>query len=1311
MTATNRPGSVATAAVAAALPERRRRLWPRLLFATLTLPVALIGAGYFYLGTQDALEYVLHRAVTASEGRLSIEGGEGSLLSTVRIRRILWRGDDVDVEAEQVALTWNPTALLSPRIAVSGLGARRLAIDLKPTPVTAAPESLALPVDVDVRNVGVARLEWSEGTSRGAVTGIAFDYSGDALGHHVRNLSLVLPEGALSGELGLGAQPPFAASGTLAFAGAGEFDQMRVDLALAGMLEQLDVDARGNWKSADVHAKARVTPFAEAMFTTLAVNASDVDLARFAPALPRTGLTIALKASPAGAGIAGTIEARNNGAGTIDAGRVPVDALAAHFALTGETIELTELNVQIAGNGRASGRARLPIDGKPLDFELAVRDVNLLRLHSSLVETRLSGKLAANVAETRQSVRGELRQADMGLEFAATIEGKQVVVERFRARTGGGELVGNATAKLDGTRDFMVDARALGFDPARFAAVPPGKIDGTVAARGALSPELNGIADISVANGSRFAEMPISGHFHAAAKANRVHEIKASVAFASAKVTLSGAYGGADDALAFTIDAPKLPEFKALLTRYAVLQSAEPLAGSLRARGTVRGDAGRGGLDAEVTGKLLQWGRSLNAATLEAKVRVAPAPPEQQRAPVIAGRPLDVALAMSGGRIATVGFTSLQGKVAGTLDKHAGSLAAAGDQFDFAAGFSGGLAARQRTDGSSSESAWAGTLDTLTNRGNYALELVAPATVEVAPDRVRVGSMRLKVAEGRAELAEFIVDDGRVTTHGSFTAIPAAALARLAGNPLPFASTLELGGEWSLDASPRLNGTIGIRRERGDGYAGESTTIDPSELALGISALEITARFVDDAISATAVFQSTRFGNAEAKATLGASDRPGEVSMSAPLTASVSATMPSLRPLQPWLGTLATMDGKVSAEFGVRGTPIDPLLTGTLTGDALRFDLPQYGVHLKDGRLRARLADRTIVLEDFSFGGGAGRFAATGTLVRAGVTNSASVQWQATDFTVVNRPDLRLVARGKGKMAIAEGKLSLDGAITVDEGRVVYVPTTDGKLSDDVVIVGQTPAASAGAGAGELPLKLDLDVALGRDFRFSGEGLETRLAGKVRITTAANGSLAANGAIRAVSGTYYVFGTRLEIDRGSLIFDGPADNPALDIVALRKNLAVEAGVEVTGTVRVPRVRLVSNPPVPDGEKLSWLITGQGVDRASSADLAALSTASASLLAQGRKPITTTIANSLGLDDISVRSSSAAGRTGGTGSTSGQVVAFGKRLSDRVSLVYEQGLTVADNALRLEYRLSRFITLRAEAGVISSIGAYFRRSYE
>ncbi len=241
-----------------------------------------------------------------------------------------------------------------------------------------------------------------------------------------------------------------------------------------------------------------------------------------------------------------------------------------------------------------------------------------------------------------------------------------------------------------------------------------------------------------------------------------------------------------------------------------------------------------------------------------------------------------------------------------------------------------------------------------------------------------------------------------------------------------------------------------------------------------------------------------------------------------------------------------------------------------------------------------------------------------------------------------------------------------------------------------------------------MPLALELDVDLGRSLTFSGEGLETGLGGRVRITTAPAGTLIGRGTIRAVNGTYFAFGQKLTIDRGRLIFDGPLDNPALDIVALRKNLAVEAGVELTGTVKVPRVRVTSSPPVPENEALAWLVTGQGLDSASRVDYAALSAASAALLGKRGKPFTAELAQRIGLDDISLQSS---GTASGDDGLSSQVVVFGKRISDRLSLGYEQGLSLASSAIRLEYALSRRVTLRAEAGAVSGVGIAYRRSFQ
>ncbi len=1271
-----------------------------------------LAAVYAALGTQEALDYVLQRTVAAAEGRLTIEGAEGSLLSTVRIERIAWRGDTQDVEARGVALVWSPWDLVSRRFIVQGLGAKRLAFDFRKSSDSPAglPPSLALPLEVEVRNIGVERVEWKAGDRAGAVTGVVFGYAGGATQHLVSGMRVVTDFGTLTGDARLAATAPYSLSGKLAVEGDADYRGGRADLTVTGTLERIGIAAAGTLRNAAVVAKAELTPLEPVLFVGAEIDAREVDLAQFGASLPSTSLEVHLDGRPAGAGFAGALTARNASAGPLDAGRVPLASLAARFAWDGGVLALSDVDARLPGGGRATGSASLPLRDAPLTFTLALADVDLARIQSSLLATRLSGSVSADVSQQRQAVRADVRDANLAvtLAFAATVEGRRVTVERMQARAGSGEIAGSGSVALDGARAFNVTARATRFDPARFVpSLPPAQLDGTLAAQGTLAPAWDVTASVALAAGSRVADTPVSGTAKGRITATTARDVAVDLRIASTTVTLKGGYGTAADALAYAVDVPRMAELQPLAARYAKGALPAKVGGAVRAKGTISGDPRSPGVTIDAHGQDLQWGTALAAAKLDLAGSVAsgigPSGPI-----VLESRPVALTMAATGVKTNAWSFAQLKAGVKGTLAQHAGSIEATAEDLDLVAAFAGGVRDTRRADGTR-EAAWIGTLDSLANRGTYALKLEAPAPLDIARDHVHVGPTRIAVAEGRADLVHLEIDEGRIRTQGSFTGIPVTTVARLAGTRLPFPSTMVLGGSWAIAAAPRLNGTLDVHRERGDWFATESATLDPADLALGVTELSVSARFVDDALTAAGRFRSARAGTADATATLAAGATPGRIATTAPMTATVTAELASLRPLQPWIGTAAVINGRAQIEVDARGTLAEPILAGTATGDALRFDLPQHGVHLTDGRLRAKLTGRTVALEDLSFGGGGGRFTAHGTLVLArdpAATAGSHVEWEAKDFTAVNRPDLLIIADGKGTLANVAGRLALAGEITIDKGRVLYEPRSIGTLSDDVVIVGEPPRTAGGA-ARDLPLALDLEVALGRDFTFSGEGLETRLGGKVRVTTTAAGTLAARGTIRAISGTYFVFGQRLDIDRGRLIFDGPADNPALDVVALRKNLAVEAGVEVTGTARVPRVRLVSNPPVPDGEKLSWLLTGQGLDRANRADLAALSAASASLLGQGRKPITTQIANNVGLDDISVRQSAASVVGGATG----QVVAFGKRISDRLSLVYEQGLTVATNALRIEYALSRTVTVRAEAGTVGSVGIFYRRSYD
>jgi len=252
------------------------------------------------------------------------------------------------------------------------------------------------------------------------------------------------------------------------------------------------------------------------------------------------------------------------------------------------------------------------------------------------------------------------------------------------------------------------------------------------------------------------------------------------------------------------------------------------------------------------------------------------------------------------------------------------------------------------------------------------------------------------------------------------------------------------------------------------------------------------------------------------------------------------------------------------------------------------------------------------------------------------------------------------------------------------------------------VVVGEKKSTGAKARISEASVDLNLD--LGSDFLVTGKGLDARVEGKLHVMSPGQKPLAAQGEISIARGTYEAYGRKLEIEKGIFYFTGPLDNPGLNIRAMRKNQQVEAGVEVTGTVRAPVVRLVSNPEVPDTDKLAWLVLGHKADTAGHTDSQALQQSAALLLADvGTSPLQKQIAQRLGLDELSVSSSE-------TGSTGG-VVTLGKRISERIYVIFERGLGAASTAVKVNYQLSRRWSVRTESGRTDAIDIFYSISWD
>ena len=315
---------------------------------------------------------------------------------------------------------------------------------------------------------------------------------------------------------------------------------------------------------------------------------------------------------------------------------------------------------------------------------------------------------------------------------------------------------------------------------------------------------------------------------------------------------------------------------------------------------------------------------------------------------------------------------------------------------------------------------------------------------------------------------------------------------------------------------------------------------------------------------------------------------------------------------------------------------------------------------------------------------------------------------------------------GDAKITQADRVWSLIGKLGADAAYFKLPKMPPPSLSSDVIVnqpIKLDPEQSdLDADKKGFKTKLDLQIDMGPRFVFVGRGLNTALTGTMRMRMNDNGSLQASGSIATNGGQYEGYGQQLEIERGILKFQGSPSNPSLNVRALRKGLLVEAGVEVTGNVANPQVRLVSEPNVPDNDKISWLILGREADQLGVNDASLLLTAAGAIFgSDGSGNIPKDLARGLGFDEFSIGpaenggssklpSQTIAGETTVGSVTNDNVLTIGWRMKPGLVLSIERGMSDASSALKASWQLGRRVRLVARTGTDVSLDVKYSFSF-
>lgn len=1210
-------------------------------------------------------------------------------------------------------LDWPERELIISRLALHEVEVR---LDNRPQQKrTPPPQSLRLPLKFRLQVASIDDLRVEKGEQALRASDIVLSAASNGVQHELKLQRATTPWGLLQATARVDGSGPPTLNAQASLAGQFQSQPLELKLDANGPIERLPVQLDATSLQQQVHAQALLTPFAALPLANARVQATQIDPHAFLPAAPSARLNLKARLEPvpnppdAELSLKGEFSFTNESPRPFDRQGIALQSGQGQLLASAKQQRISQLELRFPGGGTLQGT--IDIAGSDARADLQASHLDLRQLASPLVKTRLEGPVKLASDERGQSLDIDLQGDPVSIRAKVGADKNRIAVEQARLRSGPSVLEISGRLARTETQDYELKGQLRNFDPARFVdlmrigqdgsqssppTIPKGVLlNAELSASGMIKPQIAAHIKLDL-HDSQINRLPLTGQADVNWSGMRVRASRVDLASGKNTLSAKGSFGNKGDTLDFTVNAPALG------------QLGLPLSGSLKADGRLAGSVQEPALQAN-------WQvRGLNAGQLRLE--------RADGSADISGLPwrdpsarTQAQVSISGLRAAPLTLNTMTAKLTGGTDAHALVANLQGRLRDQP--LKVGLKASGAVDLKGEQARWHGKLERLDIDSAPRIHLQQAMDVDVAPDLLNLGRATLEVADATLSLERLRWSPQHVASAGAAKRLQPVQLVKLLKQWTGQAPTLEgdlvLDANWDLELDPRAGkGTLQVERRSGDlQFAGPAGPI-----RTGFSALFARAELRGSDLAIDSRIATARLGELQLRGTIGLLPKEDSFIMPAPaspLDLAAKATVQDLTPVSALAGPSVALEGRLVADVAIRGTLGEPRVSGEVKGDRLALTLFEQGVRLHDGRLRARLSGEVLELDEFILHGGQGTLKANGKMKLTEGDPQLRTDIVADHLQLLADPSRHLTLSGKAVAFNPAGQLRVEGAFTVDRARFSLPEKSAPRLDNDVVIVDrggppkdkQASKRDTGEVPGLLPPRIAISVDLGQDFRFKGGGADLRLAGALDLKSGPAQPPQATGTIRVAEGVYEAFGAKLEVERGLITFQGPLDNPSLNMLAMRRGQDVPAGVQVRGTVQRPRVELVSEPPLPEEEKLSWLVFGRGTGNGTGGSAQAQAALQGAALGLVNKFGSAKLGKGLGLSQLSIGSSKYAGLS------NQPVVSLGKDLSNRLSIGFEQSLTGVGGVVRLAYELSQHWSVVVLGGTVAGMDLLYSKRFD
>jgi translocation and assembly module TamB len=420
----------------------------------------------------------------------------------------------------------------------------------------------------------------------------------------------------------------------------------------------------------------------------------------------------------------------------------------------------------------------------------------------------------------------------------------------------------------------------------------------------------------------------------------------------------------------------------------------------------------------------------------------------------------------------------------------------------------------------------------------------------------------------------------------------------------------------------------------------------------------------------------------------------------------ITTDMPDVGWMAKFSPQIDQLKGQLNSDFTITGVLPRPAITGMLRFTNGSVYLPETGASLSNMQLTMQAVGSDRATINGSLRAGNGTLTATGSISLADLANwQAEVNLQGNNLKLMDTYEAQIWVSPNLAIAATPKNVSISGNVDIPEATITLneLPPTANKLSDDVVIVGRrAPVREVNPKQvvdESIAIQPNVSVTVGNKVKFSGFGVDAQLNGRLQILKTRQ-DIVAQGVLNIVNGVYKAYGQNLTIERGRLLFNGPMDNPGLDIRAVREvEEEATVGIELSGTLQKPESTLFSNPTLSQTDILSYLLTGRPLSALTGGESNLVLQAVTGLGVLGGDSLAQQIGNKLGLDSVGLNAKN--------GDYQQSELALGKRLGSKLYVKYIVGLFDSMQRLVLTYQINRHLKLEAQTGLYQSIDLIYK----